>query len=64
MEPLVKLVMDSTLDHAWSALPHAPMVPEPPPRRRPDLRPVRRSAAAALRRFADTVEPRVASDCG
>jgi hypothetical protein len=64
MEPLVKLIMDSTLDRAWSALPNAPVVPDPPPRRRPDLGLVRRSAAATLRRFADVVEPRTIGDCG
>ncbi len=57
MEPLVKLVIDSTLDRAWSALPHAPVVPDPPPRRKPDLGLVRRTAAATLRRFADVLEP-------
>jgi hypothetical protein len=64
MEPLVKAVMNAKLSQALSALPDAPVVPEadrPPRRLRPWVGHVvqgtRVTAAVALRRAADRVDP-------
>jgi len=62
MEPLVKIIMDAGLGEAWSARPDSPVVPgQGPSRLRPRVRGVvegaRLSAAAALRRTADRVDP-------
>ena len=62
MEPLVKLIMDAELREAWSARPDSPVVPDPrparlPPRVRGLVQGARLSAAAALRRTADRVDP-------
>jgi hypothetical protein len=66
MEPLmVKLVMDGKLHEAWSALPDSPVVPDPGPSRLARLwsrvpglvQGARLSAATALRRTADRVDP-------
>ena len=63
MEPTGMIVAVAvTRHHVLSALPDAPVVPEPPPRLRPSesvrrADPARRAAAGVLRRLADRVEP-------
>ena len=48
----------ATRQHALSAQPQAPTISARPPRRRRRGNAIRRSAAMALRRLADRVEPR------
>jgi hypothetical protein len=65
MEPLVKLIMEAKLQEAWSARPDAPVIPDPGPSRparlwtrvRGLVQATRLSAATALRRTADRVDP-------
>jgi hypothetical protein len=55
LEPIAgTLTTRHTQDLATSALPDAPVVPDP---RRAPRRPVRRIAALALHRLADRVDP-------
>jgi hypothetical protein len=56
-DPTAMIMADrATLNHALSARPDAPVVPERPPRQRSAA--VRRRAVAALRGLADRLEPR------
>lgn len=62
MNPIAfQLAVDATRNHAHSALPDAPMLPDPP--EPPTLvwaATLRRGLAASLHRAADRIEPRTA----
>lgn len=57
MEPIASMIgVELTRRYAHSALPDAPVRPEPP-RRPKRVGPVRRGAASTLRRMANQLEP-------
>jgi hypothetical protein len=56
LDPSAMIIVQATRRDVLSARPHAPTVPERPPRQRGDT--MRRLTVAALRRLADRIEPR------
>jgi len=61
MNPIaIQLAVRATQDHAWSALPDAPTVPDPPRPVAPPAFALRRAMAQGLRRAANRIEPRIA----
>jgi hypothetical protein len=64
MNPIaIHLAVDATRDHARSALPDAPVLPDPPRRQVPVAPPAvafRRGMARGLRWAANRIEPGVA----
>jgi hypothetical protein len=61
MNPIaIVLAVQATQDHAWSALPDAPTVPDPPRPTAPPTFALRRAMARSLRRAANRIEPGIA----